>query len=244
MKHKPPTVADHNCTTPKTCVAKRCTNGCGLYEHKQPGELPEGCLWHDLAHGYVEGGWCGPGLIVQLRAAQMAVLQRKAPESEKATTNKPGSKDPGWDPDCSALLDDIDARGRHVNEETMRDWRRQARTILGFSVRSMELPNALCPACGQASLRVPADLAGDVYCSSSDCHDSDKYGWCIWDVNGYLFELGYGPRECRPTDRSRAHGIRWRPNSWAPIWLQMEREKAERELQEQLQTADLEQVAS
>lgn len=229
MKLKPPVLPGHvGCTHPKACVARRCTNGCGELEHKKPAELVEGCLWHDLARGYVEGAWCGPGLIVQLRVA----LGRPsaARRGEGGTRNKPGSRPPGWNADASALLADIHARGRTGDEETLKDWRRQARTILGFSVPTIALPNAVCPACKSATLRVPIDLGGDVHCANYDCHDSDRYPWCVEDVNGYLFELGYGPRECRPTERSRAHGIHWDRRSMGFMVEQMESAKRESEL--------------
>jgi hypothetical protein len=215
-----PLLADHHCNTPRTCVAKRCTNGCGQYEHVRPHDLPEGCLRHDLTVSYVEGGWCGPGLIIQVRAALGRPSAAQHENSEGGTRNKPGSKPPGWNADASALLAVIPSADRDL----MADWRRQARTILGFSVPSISLPNSRCPACHGATLRAPADAAGNVYCDNYDCHDDDRFGWCIWDVNGYLFTLGYGARQCRRTEKSRTHGLYWRPDSWSFIWQQMQEE--------------------
>jgi hypothetical protein len=243
-KHKPPATPGHTgCTHPKKCVARRCTNGCGELEHKKPAELPEGCLWHDLARGYVEGGWCGPGLIVQLRVA----LGRPsaARRGEGGTRNKPGSRPPGWNADASALLADIHGWSRAADVETLRDWRRQARTILGFAVPSIALDNVSCFVCGERTLRVARDADSDVWCSAVGCHNDEKYPCLIVDDLNYEAVLGYGTAgterfECRRTERSLTHSHRWARHSWAPIWNAMQAEKRATELEAELRAAEIE----
>jgi hypothetical protein len=216
-----PLLADHHCNTPRTCVAKRCTNGCGQYEHVRPHDLPEGCLSHDLTISYVEGGWCGPGLIIQVRAALGRPSAARHDNSEGGTRNKPGSKPPGWNADASALLTAIPSADRDL----MADWRRQARTILGFSVPSIELPGVSCFACGKASLRVAKDAQSDVWCANTDgCHDDERYPYCTDDHYGYPRTLGYGRPACRPTEKSLTHAVRFPQDSWAPIWQQMQKD--------------------
>ena len=199
------------------CQAKRCTNGCGCYEHTKPADLVDGCLRHDLVEGYVDGPWCGPGLIVQLRQAlDQPSAALPGSNAEGGTRNKPGSKPPGWNAAASELLEDVHARLVVADEETLGDWRRQARTILGFSVPSIALDNVLCFACKQPSLRVAQDASSDVWCGSATCHDDDKYPQCSRDADGRP--------ECRKTDRARNHAVRWRRDSWTPIWEQMQKD--------------------
>lgn len=225
---------DHGCVLPlKQCRAVRCTNGCGEFEHKKPAELSPECLRHDLAVAYVEGVNCGPGLIIRIRNA-LAAKSKAAGNAEGGTRNKPGSRPPGWNADASDLLADILTPGRWTGAdlETLADWRRQARTILGFAIPSIGL-TARCFVCGEYTLRVARDADSDVWCASAECHDDEKYPECAWvDELGYDPELGYGTPglehwDCRRTVKSLVHSHRWRRNSWAPIWQEMQAEKAE-----------------
>lgn len=223
MSNRPIILApEHGCTIrkPGRCSAVRCTNGCGEYEHSA--NAPEDCLQHDLRVAYVEGHWCGPGLIVLLQAA---LMQPKGSTGESGgNPNGPGSRPPGWDADASALL--VDISSRRGDRDTMADWRRQARAILGFSVPSVALPGVSCFVCGEASLRVAQDASSDVWCSNRMCHNTDDYPHCTLDNLGYDGDLGYAARECRKTEKSLTHSVRWKRDSWAPIWQQMQEDRA------------------
>lgn len=223
------------CSDYQRCQAVRCTNGCGQFEHTKPYELDPECLRHDLQVGYTERANCGKGLIHQIRnALAQPSGVNDTRDNESSTGNKPGSRPPGWNADASALLTDINRRWTEADQATLADWRRQARTILGFATPSIGLPNVDCFVCGQPTLRVARDASSDVWCSSPRCHDSDRFWECAWidEHLNYDPELGYGTPgtehwECRHTDRSLTHSVRFPRHSWVPIF---ERMRAAKEL--------------
>lgn len=221
---------DHGCTADKCYATRhRCpTDDCGQLEHTRPAELDPQCLIHDLTVSYVEGAWCGPGLVTLIVDALGRPSAGRRDDSEGGRSGKPGSRPPGWNADASALLADIRTRGASVDRDTLEDWRRQARTILGFTIPSIALPRSGCFVCGQPTLRVACDASSDVWCSNSMCHDSERWDWCVYiDDLGYPDQYGYGTPgsghwSCRRTDKALTHAARWRRDSWGGVLRQMQ----------------------